>query len=152
MFCRTLFVVLYSFFWPLCCLFFFDIRFLIAPLVSSNSSYIKTLFCRFPKRVQNVYVLSLPQKVKILVLAQLSMHFSGSQRSLPCWSHIVWSLYSFFNMFFFDLRILYTPLVSLNSSWTCFCPRYAWNIFGWTLKINTYIFPEHEIRSKQLSL
>ena len=27
-----------SFFWPLCCLFFFDIRFLIAPLVSSNFS------------------------------------------------------------------------------------------------------------------
>ena len=26
------------FFWPLCFLFFFDIRFLIAPLVSSNSS------------------------------------------------------------------------------------------------------------------
>jgi hypothetical protein len=26
------------FFWPLCCLFFFDIRILIAPLVSSNSS------------------------------------------------------------------------------------------------------------------
>jgi len=28
------------FFWPLCCLFYFDIRFLIAPLVSSNSSCI----------------------------------------------------------------------------------------------------------------
>ena len=28
------------FFWPLCCLFFFDIRILIAPLVSSNSSCI----------------------------------------------------------------------------------------------------------------
>jgi len=27
------------FFWPLCCLFFFDIRILITPLVSSNSSY-----------------------------------------------------------------------------------------------------------------
>jgi hypothetical protein len=27
------------FFWPLCCLFFFDIRILIAPLVSSNSSW-----------------------------------------------------------------------------------------------------------------
>ena len=26
------------FFWPLCCLFFFDIRILIIPLVSSNSS------------------------------------------------------------------------------------------------------------------
>ena len=38
MFCRSLFVLLYFFFWPLCCLFFFDIRFLITPLVSSNSS------------------------------------------------------------------------------------------------------------------
>ena len=27
------------FLWPLCCLFFFDIRILITPLVSSNSSY-----------------------------------------------------------------------------------------------------------------
>ena len=34
------FVLLYFFFCPLCCLFFFDIRILIAPLVSSNSSYV----------------------------------------------------------------------------------------------------------------
>ena len=40
MLCRSLFVHLYFFFWPLCCLFFFDIRILIAPLVSSNSSWI----------------------------------------------------------------------------------------------------------------
>jgi len=39
MFCRSLFVLLYFFFWPLCCLFFFDLRILITPLVSSNSSY-----------------------------------------------------------------------------------------------------------------
>jgi hypothetical protein len=38
MFCRSLFVLLYFFFWPLCCLFFFDIRILITPLVTSNSS------------------------------------------------------------------------------------------------------------------
>ena len=31
-------------FWPLCCLFFFDLRALITPLVSSNSSYI-TISC-----------------------------------------------------------------------------------------------------------
>ena len=31
------------FFWPLCCLFFFDIRILITPLVSSNSSKIMML-------------------------------------------------------------------------------------------------------------
>ena len=32
-------VVCSSVFWPLCCLFFFDIRILITPVVSSNSSY-----------------------------------------------------------------------------------------------------------------
>ena len=36
MFCRSLFVPLYFFLWPLCCLFFFDIRILITPLVSSK--------------------------------------------------------------------------------------------------------------------
>ena len=30
--------LLSCFFWPLCCLFFFDVRILIIPLVSSNSS------------------------------------------------------------------------------------------------------------------
>ena len=39
MFCGSLFVLLYFFFWPLCCLFFFDIRILITPLVSSSYSY-----------------------------------------------------------------------------------------------------------------
>jgi hypothetical protein len=38
MFCRSLFVRLYFFFWPLCCLFFFDLWILITPLVSTNSS------------------------------------------------------------------------------------------------------------------
>ena len=39
-----MFVLLYFFFWPLCCLFFFDIRILITPLVSSNSSCPFVLF------------------------------------------------------------------------------------------------------------
>ena len=38
MFCRSLFVLLYFFFWPLCCLSFSDLRILIAPLESSNYS------------------------------------------------------------------------------------------------------------------
>ena len=38
MFCRSLFVLLNGFLWSLCCLFF-DIRILIAPLESSNSSW-----------------------------------------------------------------------------------------------------------------
>ena len=37
-FCRSLFVLMYFFFWPVCCLFFFEIRILITPLWSSNSS------------------------------------------------------------------------------------------------------------------
>ena len=55
MFCRSLFVLLYFSFWPLCCLFFFDIRIMIAPLVSSSSSYSYVCFvdrclsfCTFP--------------------------------------------------------------------------------------------------------
>jgi hypothetical protein len=39
MFCRSLFVLFYFFFWPLCCLFFLDIRIMIAPFVSSSSSF-----------------------------------------------------------------------------------------------------------------
>ena len=41
MFCRSLFVLLDFFFWPLCCLFIFDIQILITSLVSSNSSHYK---------------------------------------------------------------------------------------------------------------
>ena len=41
MFWRSLFVLLSFFFWPLCCLFFFDLRILITPLVSWNSSGIQ---------------------------------------------------------------------------------------------------------------
>ena len=44
MFCRSLFVHLNFFFWPLCCLFFFDIRILITPLVFSNSSWVYRLW------------------------------------------------------------------------------------------------------------
>ena len=39
MLCRSLFVLLSFFVWPLCCLSFFDLRILNTPLVSTNSSY-----------------------------------------------------------------------------------------------------------------
>ena len=52
MFCRSLFVLLSFFFWPLCCLFLFDLRILITPLGSSNSSYdIAKLYYRFDNKV-----------------------------------------------------------------------------------------------------
>ena len=40
MFCRSLFVILTFFFWPVCCLFFSDLRNLSTPLVSSNFSFL----------------------------------------------------------------------------------------------------------------
>jgi hypothetical protein len=48
MFCRSLFVLFYFFFWPLGCLFLFDIRILITPLVSSNSSFAHFIDCLSP--------------------------------------------------------------------------------------------------------
>ena len=39
MFSRSLFVVLYVFFWPLCCLFFSELRLPVTSLVSPSSSY-----------------------------------------------------------------------------------------------------------------
>jgi hypothetical protein len=47
MFCRSLFVLLYFFFWPLCCLFFSDIRILITFLVSPNYSCAYLQYSRF---------------------------------------------------------------------------------------------------------
>jgi hypothetical protein len=46
MFCRSLFVLLYFFFWPLCCLSF-DLQILITPLVSTNTSYDATAFLQY---------------------------------------------------------------------------------------------------------
>ena len=53
MFCRfvdLLFVLLYFFFWPLCCLFFFDMRILITPLVS----IFKLFWWRYRNQTTNV--------------------------------------------------------------------------------------------------
>ena len=44
MFCRSLFVLLYFFMWPLYCPFFFDLRILITLLVSSNSPWKKAIW------------------------------------------------------------------------------------------------------------
>jgi hypothetical protein len=51
MFCRSLFVLLYLFFfWSLCCQFFFDIQILIAPLVSSKR------YKRTNNDLQNIHI------------------------------------------------------------------------------------------------
>ena len=50
MFCRSLFVILYFFLWPLYCLFFFDLMNLITPYVSSNSFFPQSFLVFFSTR------------------------------------------------------------------------------------------------------
>ena len=64
MFCRLFFAILYFFFWPLCCLSFFDVRLIITPLVSSNRSY-------HPPR---------PQRVSFVFISCLTSSLSYFQR------------------------------------------------------------------------
>ena len=81
--CRSLFVLLYLFFWPLCCLFLFNIRILITPLVSWNSSmtwnnwvskYIwKSIFGIFPGRISDLLFVVIVVKGNRCV-AQSSRH------------------------------------------------------------------------------
>ena len=54
MFCRSLFVLCHFFFWPLCCVFFFDLRIMITPLVSSNSSYSNHVFFKLSNCIKYV--------------------------------------------------------------------------------------------------
>ena len=126
MFCRSLFVLLYFLFWPLCCLFFFDIRILIAPLVSSSSSYSYVcfvdhclFFCTFyfghcVVCSSSIYDSDCPFGIFKLFL--LLCMFCRSLFVL---------LYFFFwplcCLFFFDIRILIAPLVSSSSSYSYVC-------------------------------
>ena len=52
MFCRSLFVLLYFFFWSLCCLLFFDLRILITSLW-----YLQTLFTWNPQYLTVFYII-----------------------------------------------------------------------------------------------
>ena len=70
-FCRSLFVFFSFFFWPLCCLFFFDLRIFITPLVSSNSSSNKLLI---PNVIQFVVLMLLRE---FTVYVNKSEHIKG---------------------------------------------------------------------------
>ena len=72
MFCRSLLVLLSFFFWPLCCLYFFDIRILFTPLVSSNSSYNNLCL-----------ILMYFRQIRITMIDWLIYHFTYKS-STPC--------------------------------------------------------------------
>jgi len=53
---RSMFVLLYFFFWPLYCLFFFELQFLITPFVSLDLSW--TFVCFFLAESKNCSILN----------------------------------------------------------------------------------------------
>ena len=74
MFCRSLFVLLYFFFWPFVCLFFCDIGILITSLVSSNSScFLFQCQVLFYNQSLNVTLLKHPVHLELLKTRILSL-------------------------------------------------------------------------------
>jgi len=92
MFCRSLFVLLSFFFWPLCCLFFFNIRIMITPLVSSNTSYTtihhRNLKIRLKEIIHNRFFFKHgKQRYKFIVLGQQFTYFvKHESKSKMCYT------------------------------------------------------------------
>jgi hypothetical protein len=90
----------FGIFWPLCCLFFFDIRILIAPLVSLGHCVVCS---------SSIYGFSLPLWYLLSIVLSVLLRYTDSH----CPFGIIWPLCC---LFFFDIQILIAPLVSSNSS------------------------------------
>ena len=110
MFCRSLFVILTFFFWPLCCLSFFDLRILTSPLVSSNFSFCDSPVC--PSLIYGFLLLLLYLQTFLLAIVQFFL----------CWFTASYFYSCIFKLFFWllscvsvaDLRNLTSTLVSSN--------------------------------------
>jgi hypothetical protein len=100
-FCRSLFVLLYFFFWPLCCLFFFDIRILITSLW-----YLVAIVLSVLLWYTDSDYLPLVSCGHCVVCSSLIYGFW-----LPPFG-ILWPLCC---LFFFDIRILITSLWYLQT-------------------------------------
>jgi hypothetical protein len=108
---------LFGIFRPLCCLFFFDLRVLITSLVSFGHCVVCS---------SSTYGFSLPlwylSAIVLSVLLRLtdSHYLFGIFRSLCC-------------LFFFDLRILLTSLVSFGHCVVCYSSTYGFSLALWYL-------------------
>jgi hypothetical protein len=99
MFCRSLFVLLSFFLWPLCCLYF-DLRILITSLVSCGHCVV----------CPSIYGFWLPLWYLVAIVLSVLL-FTDSDYSFG----ILWLLCCLF----FDLRILITSLVSCGHCVVC---------------------------------
>ena len=139
LFCRSLFVLLYFFFlamvlsfllrytdsdypfgifWPLCCLFFFDIRILITPLVSFGHCVVCS---------SSIYGFWLPLWYLLAIVLSVLLRYTDSNYPFG----ILWPLCC---LFFFDIRILITPLVSCGHCVVCSSSIYRFRLPIWYLQ------------------
>jgi hypothetical protein len=109
---RCLFFCTFSF-WPLCCLFFFDLRILITPLISFGHCVV----------CSSIYVFWLPLWYIVAIVLSVLLRFTDSDYPFG----IFWPLCC---LFFFDLQILITPLVSCGH-----CVVYSSSIYRFWLSL-----------------
>jgi hypothetical protein len=93
----------FGIFWPLCCQCFFDIRILITSLVS---------FGHYVVSSSSIYGFWLPLWYLLAIVLSVLIRYRDSDYSFG----IFWPLYC---QFFFDKRILITPLVSCGHYVVC---------------------------------
>ena len=89
--------------WPLCFLFFFDIRLLITPLVSCDHCIVCSSL---------IYGFWLPLWYLVTIVLSVLLWYTASDYTFG----ILWPLYC---LFFFDIRLLITPLVSCDHCIVC---------------------------------
>ena len=107
----------FGIFWPLCFLFFLDLRILITPLVS---------FCHCVVCSSQIYGFSLPIWYLLSMVLSVLLRFTDSHYPFG----IFWSLCC---LFFLDLRILITPLVSFVHCVVCSSQIYGFSLPLWYL-------------------
>ena len=107
----------FGIFWPLCCLFFLDLRILISPLVSFGHC----AFCS-----SQIYGFSLPLWYLLAIVCSVLLRFTDSHFPFG----IFWPLCF---LFFLDLRILITPLVSFVHCVVCSSQIYGFSLALWYL-------------------
>ena len=110
----------YSFgiFWPLCCLFFFDLRILISPLVS---------FGHWVVCSSSIYGFWLLLWYLLAIGLSVLLRYTDSDFPFG----IFWPLGC---LFFFDIRILITPLVSFGHCVVCSSSIYGFWFPLWYLQ------------------
>ena len=107
----------FGIFWPLCCLFFLDLRILISPLVSFGH-------CAFYS--SQIYGISLPLWYLLAIVFSVLLRLTHSHYPFG----IFWPLCC---LFFLDLRILITPLVSFGHCVVCSSQIYGFSFPLWYL-------------------